>query len=524
MQATQLWQAALNDLQERLPKNQFDMMLRSTVIVSFEDNHATVAASNTFITGTLQKRYAKQVEKSLSDYVGQPVTVTFTVRTAEIEARLRAATTGTSADDADVTPDDTGDAEAPARIDADAAEPARRPSPRTTARGRGTVSRTARGPSPHERDTARPARDTDRPARDSGVQRHQATLSASPAHGLNPRYTYDTYVVGSSNHFAHAASQAVADQPGVKYNPFYVYGGVGLGKTHLMQAIGHKVLEQNPNVVIRYVTSERFTNDLINILRGRGDMEEFRSRYRLIDILMIDDVQFIAGKEATMEEFFHTFNALREDGKQVIITSDKPPKAIGGLEERLRSRFEGGLMADVQAPDYEMRIAILRTKSEEQGMAVPDDVMEYVAAKDQTNSRELEGAFNKIVALAELTNRPVTLELAMESLTDAAMTSRRLQLSANTILDTVASHYKVTVPAMMGKTRTRDIVIPRQVAMYLIRNETSASLVEIGQSLGGKDHTTVMHGISKVEKELATDSALRSQLMAIREALFTAGR
>ena len=519
MQAPQLWQAVLGELKSsRLSANVFRNYLNTAVLVSLDNDVATIAASNTVTANTLQQRYAKEVEKALSDFVGSPVSAKFIVMTSSIEAQLRG-------QNGEPGTEEPGHAAPDGAPESDAGDDAASsPAPRVASRGTGPAPR---------RTPARPSRSSDarsRPApelptvADRPPQRHQASLSAAPAHGLNPRYTYETYVVGGSNRFAHAASLAVADRPGVKYNPFYVYGGVGLGKTHLIQAIGFKALAANPDLVIRYVSSEKFTNDLINALRARTDMEEFRNRYRLIDILMIDDIQFIAGKEATMEEFFHTFNALREGGKQVIITSDKPPKSIGGLEERLRSRFEGGLIADVQAPDYEMRMAILRAKSDEMGIAVPDDVAEYIAGKDQSNTRELEGALNTIVARAELTNRPVSLDLAMESLTDTAMVSRRKKLNPGAIVEVVAGHYAVPVSAIQGKTRTKDIVRPRQVAMYLIRNETSASLVEIGQVLGGRDHTTVMHGITRIETDLASDSGLRSQLMSIRELLFTSSR
>jgi chromosomal replication initiator protein len=345
-------------------------------------------------------------------------------------------------------------------------------------------------------------------------------LAPTPTHGLNPRYVYENYVVGGSNRFAHAASLSVAEHPGGKYNPLFVYGGVGLGKTHLMHAVGLRALSLRPDLTVVYVSSERFTNDLINAIRGQR-MEEFRARYRGIDILMIDDIQFIAGKESTQEEFFHTFNALHQAGKQVIITSDKPPKAIAALEDRLRSRFEGGLIADVGLPDYEMRTAILRTKGEDLGVALPGEVIEYIAQKDQTNIRELEGALNKVLAYVELTGQPLTLHLAMAALTDTATAARRVQATPEAVVEAVAAHYKVALKDLRGRARTKEIVLPRQVAMYLIREETSVSLVDIGQTLGGRDHTTVMHGIEKIERELTADPTLRSQMMAIREALLS---
>jgi chromosomal replication initiator protein len=329
--------------------------------------------------------------------------------------------------------------------------------------------------------------------------------------------------VGSSNRFAHAASLSVAEHPGGMYNPFFLYGGVGLGKTHLLHAIGHRALELRPELQVAYVSSEKFTNDVINGIRSQR-MDEFRSRYRTIDILMIDDIQFIAGKESTQEEFFHTFNTLYQSGKQVIISSDKPPKAIAGLEERLRSRFEGGLSADVQLPDYEMRTAILRAKGEELGIYLPSEVIEYIAQKDQANIRELEGALNKVLAFSQITGSPVSLQLAMEALTDAAIGARRQRLLPIDVINAVVGHFGVSIKELQGRSRTRDIVAPRQVAMYLMREEIGTSLVEIGQQLGGRDHTTVMHGISKVERDLETDPSLRQQVMVIREALYTGVR
>ncbi|MDQ3167127.1 MAG: chromosomal replication initiator protein DnaA, partial [Chloroflexota bacterium] len=349
----------------------------------------------------------------------------------------------------------------------------------------------------------------------------QLPLAATPTHGLNPRYVYETYIVGSSNRFAHAASLSVADHPGGKFNPFFVHGGVGLGKTHLLHAIGHRALEIQPDLSVTYVSSEKFTNDLIKAIRAQG-MEEFRARYRTIDLLMIDDIQFIAGKESTQEEFFHTFNALYQSGKQVVISSDKPPKAISALAERLRSRFEGGLIADVGLPDYEMRTAILRSKGEEMGIRLPDDVVEYVAQRDQSNIREVEGALNRILFLAQTSERRLSLDLAMEALTATATGPRRGQTSTREVLEAVVSHFAVSVKDVRGRGRTREIVLPRQVAMYVMREETAASLVEIGQALGDRDHTTVMHGIAKVERDLATDTSLRGHVMAVREALFTA--
>ncbi|MEZ4496615.1 MAG: chromosomal replication initiator protein DnaA [Thermomicrobiales bacterium] len=309
---------------------------------------------------------------------------------------------------------------------------------------------------------------------------------------------------------------------GGTYNPFFLYGGVDSAKrTCCTQSV--TAPRTAPQSEFAYVSSETFTNDVINGIRTQR-MDEFRSRYRSIDILMIDDIQFIAGKESTQEEFFHTFNTLHQSGKQVIISSDKPPKSIAGLEERLRSRFEGGLSADVQLPDFEMRMAILRTKGEELGVNLPGDVIEYIAQKDQANIRELEGALKKVTAFASITGSPVSLQLAMEALTDAMISNRGRTLRAETILEVVTGYFNVSLRDLQGRGRNRQLVLPRQIAMYLMREETTASLVEIGRQLGGRDHTTVMHGIDKIERELETDASLRQQVMAIREDLYTSGR
>ena len=347
-------------------------------------------------------------------------------------------------------------------------------------------------------------------------------LAPSRSHGLNPRYVFGTYVVGSANRFTHAASVSVAEHPGGKFNPLFIYGGVGLGKTHLLHAIGHRALELFANLHVAYVTSEKFTNDLIASIRQQRT-DEFRAKYREIDVLMIDDIQFIAGKESTQEEFFHTFNALYQSGKQVIISSDKPPKAISALEERLRSRFEGGLIADVQLPDYEMRIAILRIKGEELKLRLPGDVAEYIAQKDQKNIRELEGALNTVIARSQLTGEPISLPLAMEALTDAGTGASRRAATRDEVIEAVLHHFGVGRRELAGRSRTKEIVLPRQVAMYLLRAETGASLLEIGNELGGRDHTTVLHGIRQIERSVGIDAGLRSQIVSIRESL-VAGR
>lgn len=343
----------------------------------------------------------------------------------------------------------------------------------------------------------------------------QRELTGS-AGNLQPNLTFETYVVGSSNRMAHAAAGAIAERPGAQYNPFFVHGGVGLGKTHLLHAIGHQALQQNPDLQVLYVSSEMFTNDVINAIRHQR-MDEFRDRYRTIDLLMVDDIQFIAGKESTQEEFFHTFNALQQAGKQVIVSSDKPPRAIAALEERMRSRFAGGLVADVQSPDFEMRTAILRAKAEERNAHVGADVLEYIARRDQTNIRELEGALTKLLMVAQLYNRPITLQLAMEALSDGAMRANQ-QITANDVMQGVCTHFSIEEKELLGRGRSRAVSFPRQVAMYLMRKDADISLEEIGQALR-RDHTTVLHGIRKIDSEMARDATLRNDVISIRERL-----
>ena len=328
---------------------------------------------------------------------------------------------------------------------------------------------------------------------------------------LNPKYVFDSFVVGNSNRMAHAASLAVAEEPAHAYNPLYLYGNSGLGKTHLMHSIGHFVLDKNPDAKVLYVTSETFTNELINSIQN-NKMEEFRQKYRKIDLLMIDDIQFIAKKESTQEEFFHTFNALYESSKQIVISSDRPPKELKPLEERLISRFEWGLTVDVQSPDYETRIAILRKKAERDHIIVPDDVMAYIVKNIASNIRELEGALTRIVAFAKLTNQDISIALAENSLKDIFSENAATPLTPDLIQQVVAEHYNIRVEDIQGSKKPKNIAFPRQVSMYLCRKLLDISLPKIGESFGGRDHTTVIHAISKIEKQMETDTALQKTL------------
>ncbi|MDE3111963.1 MAG: chromosomal replication initiator protein DnaA [Chloroflexota bacterium] len=336
---------------------------------------------------------------------------------------------------------------------------------------------------------------------------------------LNPRYAFSTFVVGSNNRLAHAAALSVAERPGHSYNPLFIYGGSGLGKTHLMHAIGNAVMSRHPRKRVGYATSEKFTNEFINAIRTQKT-EEFRERYRRIDVLLIDDIQFIAGKEGTQDEFFHTFNAIHEEGKQIVLSSDRPPKAIASLEERLRSRFEWGLIADISPPDLETRIAILRAKAEAQSVAVPPPVIDFLAQRIVSNIRELEGALTRVVAYATLNAVPVTSDLAQQMLQNILQTPRRQNLSPEKIVEVVAHYYQVPVEQLRGRARDKQIVLPRQVAMYLMREETEAPLLRIGAALGGRDHSTVLHGCEKIEREMSESDDFRREVGSLREMLY----
>ena len=353
------------------------------------------------------------------------------------------------------------------------------------------------------------------------IQKNKAVVSPDviQSANLNPKYTFDTFVVGSNNNLAHAAALAVAESPGEIYNPLFIYGGVGLGKTHLMHAIAHFILKNNPRAKILYVSSETFTNELIDAIRNKNNITttEFREKYRNNDVLLIDDIQFIIGKESTQEEFFHTFNTLYESKKQIIISSDKPPKEIETLEERLRSRFEWGLTVDIQSPDYETRMAILRKKEEMEGYNISEEVIKYIATNIKSNIRELEGAFNKVMASSKLEKKEVTLELAEQALKDIISPNEQKVITPDYIISVVAEHYHVTVADLCGNKRSSKIVMPRQIAMYLCRDIIDTSLKTIGKNLGDRDHTTVMHGIEKIENELKVNDNLRNSIETLKK-------
>lgn len=350
---------------------------------------------------------------------------------------------------------------------------------------------------------------TDSSSSDQAPVKKKAVQPAKHIGNLNPRYTFDTFVVGPTNKMAHAVSVAVAESPGAVYNPLFLYGGAGLGKTHLMHSIAHHIVNNQPELKVLYVTSENFTNELIDSLKHDKN-KEFRDKYRNIDVLLIDDIQFIIGKESTQEEFFHTFNELHDAKKQIVISSDKHPREISTLEERLRSRFEWGITADIQPPDYETKMAILKKRAELEHLDINTEVMQFVATNINSNIRELEGALNKICVFANLENKPVTLELAEIALKDTIEVQQ--EITPQLIMDIVAEHYNISVSDIVSKKKNKEIANPRQICMYLSRKYTDYSLQNIGKIMGNRDHTTVIHGYDKISKMMESDEHLRSSL------------
>ena len=494
MQANQVWQVVLSELRGSMAHHEFDTMLKTSTIAAFDDGKAVVAMPNAYAAEWSETRLTAAVERIMGQIVGYPVTVRFGVRDGEGYYM--------PANDGRGNPliRERGKEQAPY-----VALPGT-PNGGNGTNGGGTGESEGRGNGV--------ARKTPTP-RFGAIQSELGMDDASP---LNPRYMFEYFIVGSGNRLAHAASLAVADSPGHAYNPLFLYGGVGLGKTHLLHAIGHQAMQRFGNVRVLYVSSEKFTNDMINAIRENTN-EEFRNRYRHIDILLIDDIQFIAGKESTQEEFFHTFNALHSSGKQIVISSDRPPRAILTLSDRLRSRFEGGLIADIQPPDLETRIAILRAKGESQQIPVPTEVTDYVARQVVSNIRELEGALNRVIAYAMLNQKPLTVEVAAQALNDLALNTRRRTITPGRIIEAVAGFYNMEIDELKAKSRTREVVLPRQVAMFIIREETDTSLTDIGAEFGNRDHTTVMHACTKIERDMDKDNQLRQAVLTIRQML-----
>ncbi len=374
-------------------------------------------------------------------------------------------------------------------------------------------------------ESAKPSRAPSAAASPTVARLAERSLKASRAgiavseQTLNPRYTFENFITGKSNELARAAGLAIAEKPGVVYNPLFIYGGAGLGKTHLMQAIGHVFLANAPEKHVLYVTSEKFTNDFIQAI-SRGQGEKFKARYRGVDLLLVDDIQFLAGKEGTQEEFFHTFNALHQTNRQIVVTSDRPPKSIPALENRLLSRFEWGMVADIAAPDFETRMAILGAKCKERGYQLAPDIINYVAATIQTNIRELEGALNRVIAFHQLNGVPPTLESTKRILASVAQAPKRGGVTPRQIIQIVAEFYDLKIPDLLGDSRKKELVLPRQIAMYLMREELQSSFPSIGAELGDRDHTTAMHACTKISKQIEIDDQLKQNVALILQRIY----
>ncbi len=513
MNAKQVWQAALGELQVQLSRPNFETWLRQAAAVSLEDDRFVLRAHSTFAAEWLDRRLRPQIEQTLRRIVGRPIALEVIVGHAPKAASAEPFAAGPPVP-----------AARPSRA-SEPSEPAVLP-PRSE-----PVAPTPAARRPRSAPAAELGRPSSAGALSTVLDPVAPPVAPPPAPtspplaepawspGVwqpNPSYTFATFTVGKSNQTAHAAAESVANDPGRGYNPLFIYGGVGLGKTHLLHAIANVVVRKGLRTL--YVTAEEFTNEMVNAIREHRN-EEFRSRYRTINVLLVDDVQFIAGKEATQEEFFHTFNALHNVGHQIVLTSDRPPKAIANLAERLQSRFAWGIAVDVQLPDLETRRAILQKKAELRGIAVPEVVLEFLAGAIQSNIRELEGGLNRVIAYGQMTNQPLSVALARAAIEDLVQSAQRRMLGPTDVVDAVSRYYRVEVRALRGKARDKDIVLPRQVAMYLMRQRTQASLVDIGRELGGRDHSTVLHGCDQIQKGAQADVQLRRDLDAIEELL-----
>ena len=461
MNQDQIWSQVQEELRFQLAKRTYDMWLKNTSVLSADGNTFRIGVPSKLAKDWLEDRFSGLIQETLQAVTGSEVDIDFVISPTGHRPPLVAA-----------------------EVDAPAG---------------GTENGHDNG-------------------HDNGVDAVQDGPVITPSE-LNVRFKFSSFVVGHNSQFAHAAAKAVAEAPGDSYNPLFLYGGVGLGKTHLMHAIGHEVHDRFPRKRVVYLTSEQFTNEVISSI-ATARMGEFRHKYRTVDVLLIDDVQFLAGKDRTKEEFFHTFNALHEINKQIVISSDRPPKEIPTLEDRLRSRFEWGLIADIQSPDFETRLAILHSKLGNIGSLVPEEVLSFIAHKVQRNIRELEGALTRVQAFAAIHQRQVDAEEAARLLADIIPAGTRKPINVERIQALVADYYNVTLDDMKGKRRDKHIVFPRQVAMFLVREETPSSLPAIGKAFGGRDHTTALHSIEKIANELKEDERLRYEVQAIRDRLY----
>jgi chromosomal replication initiator protein len=456
-----LWQAALGELELSLSKANYTTWFRNTFISAFEEGRIVVSVPNTFTKAWLEKKYHAAILKAL-----QNVAKDGSVREVHYKVELKPS-----------VPQDIG-------------TPIGIPSSAT-------------------------------PAAAAASSTEEEPVEGTKDFSLNPRYTFENFIVGKTNELAHAAALAVTEKPG-RYNPLFVYGSVGLGKTHLLQAIGHKMIELNARTKVLYVTCERFTNEFIHAVRnGRG--KEFKDTYRNVDLLLIDDVQFLTGKESTQEEFFHTFNALHQANKQIVLGSDRPPKAIQGIEQRIVSRMEWGMLVDISAPDLETRVAILESKCKEKHYELSREILSYVASSVQSNVRELEGSLNKIIAYHQFKNIKPSMETIRELVsTMNSAAGAKKNLTPKDLLDTVAGYYDIALPDLLGKCREKRLSFPRQIIMYLMREELNSSYPAIGKMIGGRDHTTAIHAYTKIQNDLQEDEKLRHDLNLIRQRLYSA--
>jgi len=458
MDTQALWQTTLGELELTLSKANFTTWFKNTFLSKIDGPKAIVCVPNTFTKAWLEKKYHPAILKALNNAAEQPI--------RQIEYRVEVKNTTVLPLDPPSQPTATSDVSDAANF----------------APGAGS--------------------------------------SSSREVGLNPRYRFDNFIVGKSNELAHAAAMAAASKLGEVYNPLFIYGGVGMGKTHLMQAIGHHVLETMPEAKARYVTCERFTNEFIQSVRG-GRINEFKDNYRNVDILLIDDVQFLTGKEGTQEEFFHTFNTLHQNNKQIILTSDRPPKDIQALESRLLSRFEWGMMADISKPDFETRVAILESKSREKNMPMEQDILHAIAGAIQSNVRELEGALNKIIAYHQFKNVPISTESIESLLQSFSPSLQKRTVTPRRLLEVVTAYYDIRMEDILGKSRERRFAFPRQVAMFLLREEVKCSFPAIGAEIGGRDHTTAMHACDKINKLLKNDTQLKQDIATLLESVYS---
>ncbi len=547
MNAKQIWQTAIERIQPKVKPAVFTTWFQGTRAISFQDGVFTIGVPSPFTRAHLEDRFIDLIRSILSDITDQPIEVQFVV-TKEMSEPIQAVLSneqhnplpgagkrglrlGKGRPAAEQREQRIADAAAAA-----AAMQSTVPFTASSNVHRGPHTNTEQDesisilnipqqqtqdepiiPAQHEGIHLPPSESTEMPAQTSSWSFMSPMTSATEGL-LNPRYTFKSFIAGKSNQLAHVTAQAVAENPGGVYNPLFFYGGVGLGKTHLLHAIGH--VGESTGLNVLYVTSEKFTNEIINAIRFQKT-EEFRAKYRQIDILLVDDIQFIAGKESTEEEFFHTFNALHNANKQIVVTSDRPPKAIHSLQDRLRSRFEWGLLADIQPPEYEHRLAILRSKADSLHFPIPNAVIEYIARPQCSSVRELEGSLNRVIAYATLHGAPLSPQLAAQALEHIYSDTKPTYaaLTMHEILEGVCRYYSVDVAQVRGKQRDREIAWPRQVAMYLMREETDASLLQIGSELGGRDHTTIMHGWEKVHSEVTNNERVRHEIAAVLESI-----